>query len=46
MVEPPRQLRRGAVFEIDDHIFSGPKLIVIDPLSGLMGQALVFDLSG
>ena len=44
MIEPPGQLVRGAVLEIDNDILAIAEEILADALAGLVGQAFVFDL--
>jgi len=44
MIEPPRQSVRSGVFEIDDGVLAGSKLVLNNVLAGFVSKALVFNL--
>ena len=44
MIEPPGELLRSAVFEIDDHVLAFAEHVVIDELAGLVGETFILDL--
>ena len=44
VIEPPRQLIRSGIFEIDDRIVARSKLFVCNVLPRLVSEAFVFDL--
>ena len=43
VVEPPRELRCGAVFEIDDDILILAKHVLADALARLVRQSFILD---
>jgi len=44
MVEPPRNLRRRRVFEIDDGVFIAGKVALLKKSTGAMDESVVFVL--
>jgi hypothetical protein len=45
MVEPPRDLRRTRIFEIDDCVFVAVELIFVEKSTGTMHEAGKFEFS-